>query len=220
MFLVNSRLDHFSAPISRWVPLSRSYGVNLPSSLARIHSSTLGSSPRPPVSVYGTGRITLTNIKSFLHVCLPALSALPWHRGTVGFQSPYVLQPSIPSDGGHVTPRSRSRLHSMQRNINRFCIAYASRLLLSSRLTLIRLTLFRKPWAVGGGLSIPLIVTHAYIFFSNRSSGTRRTTFSAGFNAPLPHTLSSVSSASAAVLMPGHHPRVTARLVSCYALFE
>ncbi len=108
----------------------------------------------------------------------------------------------------------------MQRNINRFCIAYASRLLLSSRLTLIRLTLFRKPWAVGGGLSIPLIVTHAYIFFSNRSSGTRRTTFSAGFNAPLPHTLSSVSSASAAVLMPGHHPRVTARLVSCYALFE
>ena len=28
------------------------------------------------------------------------------------------------------------------------------------------------------------------------------------------------SSASAAVLMPGHHPRVTARLVSCYALFE
>ena len=74
----------------------------------------------------------------------------------------------------------------MQRNINRFCIAYASRLLLSSRLTLIRLTLFRKPWAVGGGISIPLIVTHAYIFFSNRSSGTRRTTFSAGFNAPLP----------------------------------
>ena len=60
----------------------------------------------------------------------------------------------------------------MQRNINRFCIAYASRLLLSSRLTLIRLTLFRKPWAVGGGLSIPLIVTHAYIFFSGRSSMT------------------------------------------------
>ena len=74
----------------------------------------------------------------------------------------------------------------MQRNINRFCIAYASRLLLSSRLTLIRLTLFRKPWAVGGGISIPLIVTHAYIFFSNRSRGTRRPTFSAGFNAPLP----------------------------------
>ena len=74
----------------------------------------------------------------------------------------------------------------MQRNINRFCIAYASRLLLSSRLTLIRLTLFRKPWAVGGGISIPLIVTHAYIFFSVRSSRPRRSAFSAVHNAPLP----------------------------------
>ena len=55
MFLVNSRLGHFSAPCSRRVPFSRSYGVSLPSSLAVIHSSTSGYSPRPPVSVYGTG---------------------------------------------------------------------------------------------------------------------------------------------------------------------
>ena len=35
-------------------PLSRSYGVILPSSFSVNHSSTLGFSPRPPVSDYGT----------------------------------------------------------------------------------------------------------------------------------------------------------------------
>ena len=39
----------------RRLPLSRSYGVDLPSSFSRVVSSTLGYSPRPPVSVYGTG---------------------------------------------------------------------------------------------------------------------------------------------------------------------
>ncbi len=65
VFLVNSRLGHFSAPTSLWVPFSRSYGVNLPSSLAVIHSSALGFSPHPPVSVYGTGRITLDSSMVF-----------------------------------------------------------------------------------------------------------------------------------------------------------
>ena len=64
MFLVNSRLGHFSAahPNSgREVlhpgghRLSRSYAVILPSSFAKIHSSTLGFSPCLRVSVYGTG---------------------------------------------------------------------------------------------------------------------------------------------------------------------
>ena len=184
-----------------------------------IHSSTLGSSPHPPVSVYGTGRITLNNIKIFLQVCLPALSALPWHRGTVGFQSPYVLQPSIPSDGGSVTPRSLSLLQCEYRNINRFAIRFASRLLLSPRLTLIRLTLFRNPWVYGVNISIFIIVTYAYIFFSRRSSiphGTPST-----LTGMLPyHASYDASLASAVVLMPGHHPRIIARLVSCYALFE
>ena len=142
----------------------------MPSSLAVIHSSTLGFSPHPPVSVYGTGRITLTNIKIFLQVCLPALSALPWHRGTVGFQSPYVLQPSIPSDGGSVTPRSLNVLYSEYWIINQFSIVFASRLPLRSRLTLIRLTLFRKPWVFGVDFSMSIVVTYAYIFFSGRSS--------------------------------------------------
>ena len=108
---------------------------------------------------------------------LPVLSRLSF---------PTPVQPSIPSDGGLLSPRSCIRLHSGLRNLYRICIACASRLPLSSRLTLIRLALFRNPWAVGGGISIPLVVTHAYIFFSNRSRSTRRTSFAAGFNAPLP----------------------------------
>ena len=55
VFLLNSRLGHFSAASRRRRPFSRSYRTNLPSSLATIHSSTLGFSPRLPVSVYGTG---------------------------------------------------------------------------------------------------------------------------------------------------------------------
>ena len=63
MFLVNSRLGLFTATAtsfegelqhSRRHTFSRSYGVNLPSSFARDHSSALGFSPRLPVSVCGT----------------------------------------------------------------------------------------------------------------------------------------------------------------------
>ena len=56
VFLLNSRLGHFSAPPSWEGPLSRSYRAILPSSLATDHSSAFGFSPRPPVSVSGTGR--------------------------------------------------------------------------------------------------------------------------------------------------------------------
>ena len=86
MFLVNSRLGHFSAPTLKWVPFSRSYGVILPSSLAVIHSSTLGFSPHPPVSVYGTGRHALGDHQIFLQVGLPALSDRPKTLCTVRFQ--------------------------------------------------------------------------------------------------------------------------------------
>ena len=55
VFLVNSCLDLFSAPGSRRDPLSRSYRVNLPSSLTVNLPSALVYSTRPRVSVYGTG---------------------------------------------------------------------------------------------------------------------------------------------------------------------
>ena len=55
MFLLNSCLSLFSAACLRRHPFSRSYGVILPNSLTMLLPSALGSSPHPPVSVYGTG---------------------------------------------------------------------------------------------------------------------------------------------------------------------
>ena len=54
MFLLNSRMALFTAAYRSRRPLSRSYGANLPSSLAASHSSTLEYSSHLPVSVCGT----------------------------------------------------------------------------------------------------------------------------------------------------------------------
>ena len=64
MFLVNSRLDHFTATLSRSTPqgcvtlvgylLSLSYEAILPSSLERVISRTLVFSTNLPVAVSGT----------------------------------------------------------------------------------------------------------------------------------------------------------------------
>ena len=69
VFLLNSRLGRFSAahfssrvqdPLTyHGHPFSRSYGVILPSSFSTDHSSTLGFSPRLPVSVCGTDRLCI-----------------------------------------------------------------------------------------------------------------------------------------------------------------
>ena len=171
------------------------------------------------MSVYGTGRLVLNDSLIFLQACLPALSDCPKTLGTVGFQLPYGLQRTIPSVRGSVTPRSQRILHSEYRNINRFAIRFASRLLLSPRLTLIRLTLFRKPGVFGVRISILIIVTYAYIFFSARSSRPHGPPSTLSRMLPY-HAYCYASLASATVFMPGHHPRITARLVSCYALFE
>ena len=67
MFLLNSCLGLFSAACSRRRPFSRSYGAILPSSLTMLLPSALGSSPHPPVSVYGTG--TGSSIAAFPGTC-------------------------------------------------------------------------------------------------------------------------------------------------------
>ena len=125
----------------------------------------------------------------------------------------------LPSDGGSVTSRSLVLLQCEYRNINRLPIRFASRLPLRSRLTLSRLTLLRKPWVFGVNISIFIIVTYAYIFFSRRSSSTHVPPSTLTGMLPY-HAYFYASLASATVFMPGHHPRITARLVSCYALFE
>jgi hypothetical protein len=52
-------------------PLSRSYGVILPSSFSVNHSSPLGYSPRPPVSDYGTVNCS-PGLRSFSWQCASA----------------------------------------------------------------------------------------------------------------------------------------------------
>ena len=59
VFLLNSRLSRFTAAPLRRRPLSRSYGVILPSSLTRVIPRALGFSPCPPVSVYSTGALEI-----------------------------------------------------------------------------------------------------------------------------------------------------------------
>ena len=176
----------------------------MPSSLAVIHSSTLGSSPHPPVSVYGTGRHTLNATAIFLRVCLPALSDRPKTLRTVRSQ---------------LAPTPFNALFRQRAAVSLPGLALPSRVTLRPRLTLIRLTLFRKPWVFGVDISISIVVTYAYIFFSHRSSkphGSPSTPVSM-----LPYHCNHLQSlASVPVLMPAHHPRVIARLVSCYALFE
>ena len=74
VFLLNSCLDLFSAPQSPEDPLSRSYRVNLPSSLTMNRPSALVYSTRLRVSVYGTG-ILIVKLSGFsweydyLHYC-------------------------------------------------------------------------------------------------------------------------------------------------------
>ena len=134
---------------------------------------------------------------------------------------PYGLQRGIPSPRGGFTSRSRHRPTGRPRNINRVCIRIASRLTVSSRLTRGRLAWPRKPWVFGGGVSTPLVVTHAYIFFSGRSRKPRGSPSAPTGMLPYHGARSRASSsASATVLMPDHHPRGSARPVSCYALFE
>jgi len=93
-----------------------------------------------------------------LRVCLGALSARPKPRGTVGFHQKagltascsYALQRTIPSVRGAFTPLSPHRSSGRGRNVDRLSIGIGFRLSLRPRLTLIRLTLIRNPWATGG----------------------------------------------------------------------
>ena len=84
----------------------------------------------------------------------------------------YDLQRAIPSARGSVTSRSQGCQQGRRRNLDRLVIRLPLRAPLSPRLTLIRLTLFRKPWLFGVIVSTIIVVTYAYIFVSSRSSTT------------------------------------------------
>ena len=158
MFLVNSRQGHFSAashPKVRRHPFSRSYGVNLPSSLATNHPSALVFSTTLPVSVCGTGTYCHT-----LEVFLGSLlrGTIPRPEG-LGYCQVSALEADLPTSFNayalqrgisvparplrfSVTPSDNSRWY---RNIYRFAIDYPFRVRLRSRLTPFRLALNGKP---------------------------------------------------------------------------
>ena len=131
VFLLNSRLGHFSAPHLHEDPFSRSYRVNLPNSLAMTHSSTFGYSPRPPVSVYGTGchhlklsgfSWKLASPRCHISRSLCVLSRLSTKMGFASPSSTFALQPAIPSAGGGSASPSPRRNDGKCRNINRLSI--------------------------------------------------------------------------------------------------
>ena len=224
MFLLNSRLGHFSAPPSPGGPFSLSYGASLPSSLAVIHSSTSGFSPHPPVSVYGTGRRALGAGRLFSRVWLPALSGGPGAPRTVGSRGQSPLTPfnadfrrraAVSLPGRRLACETGCGILTARPSPYPFGIGLGPGL----------------PWDVGRGpgnlgFSVwgppgPIVVTHAYIFFSVRSSAARATPSARDGMLPYRRTpLGGRPTASAAAFTPDHHPRTPARLVSCYALFE
>ena len=151
--MLNSCLGLFSATYFRRHPFSRSYGVNLPSSLTAILPMVLGFSPHLPVSVCGTG----TNILD---------RDFSWQRGIRYFRNKFpspshlsvkskricLLAPPKCLDTHPIvcTSYPSASLHLSNgrwwyRNINRLSITYAFRPQLRPRLTLSGRAFLRKP---------------------------------------------------------------------------
>ena len=154
VFLLNSRLGRFSAAglCSPWRvtycrhPLSRSYGVILPSSFSVNHSSTLGFSPRLPVSDCGTVNVC-SYLRRFSRQC--ALDPFAEPEGPFGIGSRLSRSFGSPGNAYHlasesttrrigrscVPPQARTNKH-WYGNIDPFPIGYAFRPHLRDRLTL------------------------------------------------------------------------------------
>ena len=156
VFLLNSCLDLFSAPsLARRDPLSRSYRVNLPSSLTVNHPSALVYSTRLRVSVCGTGTLSIKfsgfsrqsdypcywivpkyapyfQVRLFPWICLRKSTSTLFNRL---FRQPAAVSLLHP----HVTLKGSNGILTVS------AIGLAVRLNLRTRLTLIRLALIRKP---------------------------------------------------------------------------
>ena len=202
----------------------------MPSSLAVTHSSAFGCSPRPPVSVSGTGPRGL-KLSGFSREPPSPRCRLPRRVGVLSHlgtgralrSGPYtfLLQPAIPSAGGGSGPPSPLRSRGGHGNVNPSPLetAGASPASLRPRLTLIRLALIRKPWSSGAGVSRPRCRYSCLHLPSRTLHRASRRGFTAHgmlpYRRPPPRDR---PTASAAGFMPAHHPRPPARPVSCYAL--
>ena len=136
VFLLNSRLSRLSATLRsdrreagyrQGHPFFRSYGIIMPSSLTTFHSFTLGYSPCPPVSVYGTD-VCSNPDQSFS--CQPTLRdsslgcpALSY--STLGFPTVLNGQSTRPLALRFWVPLSLLTRCRRGRNIDRLSIDYA-----------------------------------------------------------------------------------------------
>ena len=109
MFLVNSRYPLFvettfgsgrRPSTYRWHTLSRSYGVNLPSSLTRVLSSALVFSTCPPESVWGTVTSRSTQPAAFLG-SVGSITSTPRSHGITSQRCPRVFFLRGPPTGLH-----------------------------------------------------------------------------------------------------------------------
>jgi hypothetical protein len=136
--------------------LSRSYGINLPSSLAQLHSIALGFSPCPPELVWGTSDVLqrlaafLVSMGSSTSGPKSTASLLDIDRPDLPKRSVYELAPGYPTPGRTALLHPRITPHKRYGNINPFPIDYAFRPRLRVRLTLGGLPWPRKPWTFGG----------------------------------------------------------------------
>ena len=186
MFLVNSCLGHLSAAwIAPRLPLLRTYGVNLPSSLTTLLPLVLGFSPHPPVSVCGTGTITLDS--GFSRQCeitgfgtYNSLPIAPWKlRAYLTTQISSMFGRAFPAARSGYPPASPPLYNDQvqYRNICLLSIGYAFRPRLRSRLTLGGRPFPRKPWIFDGQDSHLSLVTYSDILTTDTSTRPYRSCF-------------------------------------------
>ena len=170
MFLLNSCLSLFSAAHFRGLPFSRSYGDILPSSLAMLLPSALGSSPHPPVSVYGTGMYhTIAAFLDGSSTLFATTSSLPVTGSPYTADLPAVQIPRLdpaPSRARASSPCPHSSDDTWCRNMNLLSIGYAFRPHLRPRLTQGRSALPWIPWIFGLEDSHLHLATHSGILSS------------------------------------------------------
>ena len=154
MFLVNSRYRRFAAtPVSsrsksfhqQGHTISRSYGVNLPSSLTWVLSSALVFSTHPPESVWGTVTWFHHCTQIFLEAWNQSLSYLDIAFAFYSYDDCLHTLAGIQSPTQPILLRPCSAPPRWYRNINLFPISFAFRLRLRGRLTRLGLSWSAKP---------------------------------------------------------------------------